>query len=132
MLTNCLRNELASHLAAHPVDASEVLTIVADAMAAYETAIQEQRDTTARAAIWALMMGALPKPLRTVNHLIDAAFYQFPRGVSAHCEAERKFWAMFLDAASQGVDIEWLDGTRGPDVVRWWRNVVEPALKERG
>lgn len=129
-----LVEEIRKHLATQPGDSREILVAVADGLADYEKAKEKERDQLADQAVLTLMTTCpLPKDL-PLAFLVDAALHQFPTGPKNHSGGELAWWDCFLGVAAKATpsDEAWLRSVKGATYVRWWAEVVQPAVAARG
>jgi hypothetical protein len=125
-----LLEDLSLFVANNPGDSGDLLRAIADGMAMYELAQKAKRDELASQGMMELMHLTTKFPkFMDIPLIIDALFYQFPKGVSGHSIAETDFWDLFIDLARRKpVDRKWLEGVKGYDFVVWWDTYVKPDL----
>jgi hypothetical protein len=136
-MTDKLLEDVQRRVAERPGDCGELLKAVADGLADYERAQVVRRNGLADRAMLNLIAWATREPSSEIDMLllIDVAWHQFPKGIEGHAQIEVKFWSMFRDHAAKKDSTsirEWIQLTRGADVLAWWARHVVPHQHERG
>lgn len=114
-----------------PTIAPDLLRAVTDGLDLYKQTVDNKRSNEARNSIMYLMSGR-----DSFVFMIDAAFFQFPKGLQGHCQVEIEFWNRFVEKSKKQCEIHspqcvegWIVEFKGLDCLNWWDEYIKPLLK---
>lgn len=127
--------QVKEYIKNNPSSSTRFLDVISQGLKDFEESVKKSRDNLASNAISPLLAGLkYNKRFQKFGHesvpfLIDAMFYQFPKGMpTLHSQGERDAFIQFRDWCIEDDYItkhrDWVEQTKGKEYYEWMQKVV--------
>lgn len=127
--------QVKEYIKNNPSSSTKFLDVVSQGLREFEESIKKKRDSLASNAILPLLCELKYNKRfqklghESVPHLIDAMFYQFPKGIPTfHSQGERDAFIQFRDWCIEDDYLtkhrDWVERVKGKEYYKWMQKVV--------